>query len=72
MLRGNRLSLDFLGHIPYDKKLIQAVRSQRLVTEVFPDTISSRMFFKIAQQLSANKPATTTDGNIKFFWPQFS
>jgi flagellar biosynthesis protein FlhG len=66
------LSLDFLGHIPYDKKLIQAVRSQRLVTVLFPETAASRMFFKIAQQLVATKPAPTTDGNIKFFWPQFS
>ncbi|MDP2106243.1 MAG: MinD/ParA family protein, partial [Desulfobulbaceae bacterium] len=30
------LSLDFLGHIPYDKKLITAVRNQRLVSELFP------------------------------------
>ncbi len=66
------LSLDFLGHIPYDKKLIQAVRSQRLVTVLFPETPASRMFFKIAQQLLASKPEPTTDGNIKFFWPQFS
>ena len=66
------LSLDFLGHIPYDKKLIQAVRSQRLVTDLFPDALVSRMICKIAQQLDATKPASTTDGNIKFFWPQFS
>lgn len=66
------LSLDFLGHIPYDKKLIQAVRSQRLVTVLFPETLASRMFCKIAQQLDDTKPEPTTDGNIKFFWPQFS
>jgi flagellar biosynthesis protein FlhG len=66
------LSLDFLGHIPYDKKLIQAVRSQRLVTVLFPETQASRMFCKIAQQLDDTKPEPTTDGNIKFFWPQFS
>lgn len=66
------LSLDFLGHIPYDKKLITAVRSQKLVSELFPDTAASRMFAKIAQQLVETQPAATTDGNIKFFWPQFS
>ena len=65
------LSLDFLGHIPYDKKLIQAVRSQRLVTHLFPEATSSQMFFRLAQELDISKPATTTDGNIKFFWPQF-
>jgi len=66
------LSLDFLGHIPYDKKLVQAVRSQRLVTDLYPDAVASQMFVNIARQFSASKPALTTDGNIKFFWPQFS
>jgi len=66
------LSLDFLGHIPYDKKLIAAVRSQRLVSELFPDAPASRMFARLAQQVSESAPEATTDGNIKFFWPQFS
>lgn len=66
------LSLDFLGYIPYDKKLVQAVRSQRLVTDLFPEAVASQMLIKIARQFSASKPALTTDGNIKFFWPQFS
>ncbi len=66
------LSLDFLGHIPYDKKLVQAVRSQRLVLDLFPEAIASQMIDKIARQFCASKPALTTDGNIKFFWPQFS
>jgi flagellar biosynthesis protein FlhG len=66
------LSLDFLGHIPYDKKLIQAVRSQRLVIDSFPDAVASQMIAKIARQFSLSKPMLTADGNIKFFWPQFS
>lgn len=66
------LSLDFLGYIPYDKKLIQAVRSQRLITDLFPDTAASQMIVKIARQFSNSRPTLTTDGNIKFFWPQFS
>ena len=66
------LSLDFLGHIPYDKKLVAAVRSQRLVLEAFPEALSSGRLNAIARQFLASKPALTTDGNIKFFWPQFS
>ena len=66
------LSLDFLGHIPYDKKLIQAVRSQRLITDLFPEAAASQMIIKIARQFCTSRPALTTDGNIKFFWPQFS
>jgi len=66
------LSLDFLGHIPYDKKLVAAVRGQRLVAEAFPDSLASVRLNAIAHQFLARQPALTTDGNIKFFWPQFS
>nr|MBF0221627.1 MinD/ParA family protein [Desulfobulbaceae bacterium] len=62
------LSLDFLGYIPYDKNLIKAVRSQRLVTELFKDTPASKMIGKIANQLLEDRPELATDGNIKFFW----
>ena len=62
------LSLDFLGHIPYDKKLLKAVRSQRLVSDLFPDSSASKMFEKISKQLNDQNPELITDGNIKFFW----
>jgi len=62
------LSLDFLGHLPYDKKLVAAVRSQHLITEKFPDSEASRMLRKIANSLINTAPELTSDGNIKFFW----
>ena len=62
------LSLDFLGHIPYDRNLIKAVRSQRLVSELFPDTPSSKMFLKISAHMINEPPELKQDGNIKFFW----
>lgn len=62
------LSLDFLGYIPYDKNLIKAVRSQRLVTELFKDTPASKMIGEIANRLLGDVPELATDGNIKFFW----
>lgn len=62
------LSLDYLGQIPYDQKLKKAVRSQKLVTEMFPDANSSKMFKSISEQLISEEPDLTDDGNIKFFW----
>jgi flagellar biosynthesis protein FlhG len=64
----NSLSLDFLGHIPYDEKLPKAVRAQRLVGELHPTAPSSRMFGKLAAQILAEAPEQSTDGNIKFIW----
>lgn len=62
------LSLDFLGHIPYDKNLIKAVRRQRLVSELFQETPAALMFGAISNQLIDDVPELASDGNIKFFW----
>jgi len=62
------LSLDYLGHIPYDSKLPTAVREQRLVSDIFPDAPASKMFSKLAGNISQEEPEMKADGNIKFFW----
>jgi len=62
------LSLDYLGHIPYDSKLPMAVREQRLVSDIFPDAQASKMFTRLASQISQEQPEVKADGNIKFFW----
>jgi len=62
------LSLDYLGYIPYDSKLPSAVREQRLVSDIFPDAPSSKMFSKLAGNIFQEDPEIKADGNIKFFW----
>lgn len=62
------LSLDYLGYIPFDAKLPQAVRGQRLVAEISPKSQSGSMFKKIARQLAEESITPQSDGNIKFFW----
>lgn len=62
------LSLDYLGYIPYDSKLPTAVREQRLVSDIFPDAPSSKMFSKLAGNIFQEEPEMKADGNIKFFW----
>ena len=62
------ISLDLVGYIPYDRNLPKAVRRQKLVSELFPNTEASRMFNTLSTQLIAEKPAQHSDGNIKFFW----
>lgn len=62
------LSLDYLGYIPYDSKLPTAVREQRLVSDIFPEAPSSKMFSKLAENIFREDPEMKADGNIKFFW----
>ncbi len=62
------LSLDLVGYVPFDAQLPRAVRRQRLVTELTPDSPSSRRFVYLAEQLCREKNQQHIDGNIKFFW----
>jgi flagellar biosynthesis protein FlhG len=65
------LSLDFIGYLPYDKKLTIAVRSQCLVSEKFPDCQASKRIGEISKTLMETAPKIPDDGNIKFFWDNF-
>lgn len=62
------LSLDYLGMVPYDQKLKEAVRTQKLVTQLFPKSASSKMFADMSELLAGEEPDFNADGNIKFFW----
>lgn len=62
------LSLDYLGFIPYDSKLPQSVRAQRLVVDMSPRSNVSSKFFELADHIIQEAPAPQLDGNIKFFW----
>lgn len=62
------ISLDYLGHVPYDPKLPLAVRRQRLISEMAPASPASATFTRLAEQLIREEPQWQSDGNIKFFW----
>ena len=62
------ISLDYLGYIPFDESLPQAVKQQKAVLEIFPNSQSSRSFFKIAQELMERPFQGYKNGNIQFFW----
>ena len=62
------LSLDYMGFVPHDSQLPQAVRRQRLVAELTPDSPAGSRFGRLAEQLCREKNQQHIDGNIKFFW----
>jgi flagellar biosynthesis protein FlhG len=62
------LSIDYLGFIPFDEKLPDAVKHQRTVLELYPEAISSRSFIEIAKILAEKPLRNETNGNVQFFW----
>jgi flagellar biosynthesis protein FlhG len=62
------ISLDYLGCVVKDEKVIEAVKRQKAVTELFPDSEASQCFHTIAKRVIENKRQSRVKGNIQFFF----
>lgn len=60
--------LEYLGFIPFDQSVPQAVMRQQPVLALYPEAPASKSFTRIARQLRASPPSDGIDGSIKFFW----
>ena len=59
------ISLDYLGHIPLDEYMQKAVRAQRALLEIYPNSIASRQFAEIGLKFSDSK--SKVKGTLQFF-----
>ena len=62
------ISLDYLGCVVKDEKVVDAVKRQKAVTELFPDSEASQCFNTIAKRVIENKRQNRVKGNIQFFF----
>jgi len=62
------ISLEYLGFIPKDENIPKAVKSQRAVLDMFPNSEASNHFILLAEKLMEAPLEPSLDGNIKFFW----
>jgi flagellar biosynthesis protein FlhG len=65
---GPEIKLEYLGFIPYDDAVPQAVMQQQPVLALYPQAPASRSFTRLAQRLWQMPPRRGLDGSIKFFW----
>ncbi len=63
--------VEYLGYVPRDEKLREAVINRRTVTDLYPEAPSSRMFHNIARSVLASPRRFESEGNIKFFLKRF-
>jgi flagellar biosynthesis protein FlhG len=62
------VSVTHFGSIPYDRRIREAVRSQKPVVALYPDAASSRSFSDLASQLLSTIPEDFPVGSLQFFW----
>ncbi len=61
------LSIEYLGYIIYDEKVTEAVKQQKMFTEIYPYTHASKCLSSIAKKICREKPEKYNLGSMKFF-----
>lgn len=65
------ISLDYLGCVVKDDKVVEAVKRQKAVSELFPDSEAATCFTTLAKRVIENTRQTRLKGNIQFFFRRF-
>lgn len=65
------ISLDYLGCIPFDRKMHDSVRLQQVMVDMAPEHKISRAFIELAEGLIDTPMNTQAQGTLQFFWKQF-
>lgn len=65
------ISLDYLGCVVKDDKVVEAVKRQKAVSELFPESEAATCFATLAKRVIENTRKTRLKGNIQFFFRRF-
>ncbi|MBV5306532.1 MAG: MinD/ParA family protein [Desulfobulbaceae bacterium] len=62
------ISIEFLGSIPADRQMIDAIRKQRVIVDLYPASRITTAFTLLAGTLCSEQIACEPKGGIQFFW----
>jgi flagellar biosynthesis protein FlhG len=62
------ISIDYLGSIPYDPRLTEAVCQQRPLVELYPQSKAAQAFLGLAHDLAQWPMPESPKGGLQFFW----
>jgi flagellar biosynthesis protein FlhG len=62
------VSIDYLGSIPADRQMNEAIRKQRAFVELYPSSKITTAFTALAGRLCSETGPLVPKGNIQFFW----
>ncbi|MBT8490001.1 MAG: flagellar synthesis regulator FleN, partial [Deltaproteobacteria bacterium] len=61
------LSVEYLGYVPCDNSVPEAVKKQHLLADIFPSSKAARCLVSIAKKLCRERPGPYESGTMKFF-----
>jgi flagellar biosynthesis protein FlhG len=67
----NGVVLEYMGYIPLDSKVRQAVLNRKSFLDLYPQTLASKKLRQVASELSESPRRVDVNGNIKFFMKRY-
>lgn len=65
------ISIDYLGSVPFDRKMHEAVRAQQVIQELYPEHKVSKAFVGLADSLIETPTQDQPKGTLQFFFKRF-
>ena len=62
------ITIEYLGYVLFDDKVAKGVKSQKIVSELFPDTQASKCFTDISRKISNMSPVNIPESGSNLFW----
>jgi len=62
------ISIDFLGSIPADRQMTDAIRKQRVIVDLYPSSKITTAFTNLAKTIVSEQPVSSPKGGVQFFW----
>jgi flagellar biosynthesis protein FlhG len=62
------ISIDYLGSIPDDRQMVDSIRKQKVISELYPQSKITQAFRQLAGRICSEPTQTSPKGNLQFFW----
>ncbi len=62
------ISIDYLGSIPEDRQMVDSIRKQRVISELYPGSKITQAFRQLAGRICSEPTQASPKGNLQFFW----
>lgn len=64
------ISIDYLGSIPFDQQMADAIRKQQPLVELYASSPAAKAFADLAERVVTITSLRNPKGSIQFFWKQ--
>ncbi len=62
------ISIEYSGCVLFDENVTKCVRRQKIVSELYPDTLASKCYASLAKKISNSPAHNFPTGDTNFFW----